>query len=43
MGDGAGALLALIAYGPALAYIRGGPELSKKWFRAKFLNEAGGA
>lgn len=38
MADGAGALLALVAYGPALAYIKGGPELAKQWFRMKFLN-----
>lgn len=40
-GDGAGALLALIAYGPALAYVNGGQALAKQWFRAKFLNQAG--
>jgi hypothetical protein len=37
--DGAGALLALIAYGPALAFVQGGPTRAKAWFRAKFLNE----
>jgi hypothetical protein len=37
--DGAGFLLALIAYGPALAWITGGSANAAKWFRAKFLNE----
>lgn len=38
-GDVSGGLLALILYGPVLAWIRGGKPLATAWFKAKFLNE----
>lgn len=38
-GSTAGVLLALLGYPLALAYLQGGGDGLKKWFRAKFLNQ----
>lgn len=42
LADASGALLALVVYGPVLAYVKGGPDLARQWWRAKFLNDVGG-
>ncbi|HLY84811.1 MAG TPA: hypothetical protein VKQ71_17635 [Acidimicrobiales bacterium] len=40
--DGAGVLLAFVGYAVAINFLRGGAPQVRRWFAAKFLNQASG-